>query len=54
MYGKISDDTYCTSDIKQENNKEKYGIVKFTVNILEQTIKSEKMYNAVQINVTNL
>ena len=23
MYGKISDDTYCTSDIKQENNKEK-------------------------------
>lgn len=48
-YKKISDDIYCTSNLEQEKNKEKCGIVKFTVNILEQTIKTEKMFNAVQI-----
>lgn len=53
-YRKISDDIYCTSDVERKNNKEKYGIVKFTVNILEKTIKTEMMYNATQINVTNL
>ena len=44
------DTIYCTSNIKENENKYGYGIVEVTVNIFNRTIKIEDMhYDSVQI-----
>ena len=49
-YKRKSEKIYCTSNIEKEKNIYNYGIVEFTVNIFERTIKIEdKRYDETEI-----